>query len=117
MWALVSGKEERDAYAESAADLMRRPVDFKAAMQQALELWPRSCAHNLTAQAVNHQAWLGHAGCCIALNSPEECTRLGWHLLNQREQDEANRVADEVHAIWRHTIYREDDKCLKLDLE
>lgn len=99
MWRIVRG-EDRKGYIFAAADLMRDPPRFKAAMARALEEWPNSCEHNLTAENVNRIAWLGHAGCCIGANSPEEATRAGWHTLNRAEQDEANRVAAEVLEIW-----------------
>lgn len=99
MWKIVRGSKRKD-YIAAAADLMRQPVDFKDAMLTALEQWPKSCEANLTAESVNRIAWLGHAGCCIATGSPEEATRVGWHTLAQDEQDEANRVADEVLRIY-----------------
>jgi len=99
MWAIARGAK-RNQYRDAAADLMRCPAEFKEAMLQAVSDWPNSCLHNLSAEAVNRLAWLGHADCCIATGSPEECTRLGWHTLNKREQDEANRVAQEVLDVW-----------------
>lgn len=99
MWKRPTG-EVRKNHAASAADLMRCPDEFKAAMTQALTLWPKSCLHNLTSLDSNRIAWLGHAGCCIATGSPEECTRVGWHTLTKPEQDEANRVAAEALSLW-----------------
>lgn len=99
MWRVVHGPKTQD-FIDAAADLMRSPEEFKLAMLRAVSDWPISCKVNLTAKGMNRQAWLGHAGCCIAVNSPENCTRLGWHTLSQREQDEANRVADEAIQIW-----------------
>src|SRR5688572_17282691 len=99
MWKRPTGPV-RKGFIEKAADLMRCPDEFKLAMEQALELWHRSCEHSLTALDSNRIAWLGHAGCCVSTGSPEECTRVGWHTLNQEEQDEANRVAGEVLAVW-----------------
>jgi hypothetical protein len=105
MWRNVSG-DKAQSYINAAGDLMRSPEEFKLAMLKAIEEWPISCEVNLTAQGMNRQAWLGHAACCIAVNSPENCTRLGWHTLSQPEQDEANRVADEAIALWEGK-YRE----------
>jgi len=99
MWRILRG-EERKQFITAAADLMRDPSRFRACMARTLEEWPNSCEHNLTAENVNRIAWLGHAGCCIGVNSSEEATRAGWHTLNQAEQDEANRVAKEVLDIW-----------------
>ncbi len=99
MWRIVGGDAGKD-FASAAADLMRDPEAFKASMRKAIMAWPNSCEHNMTAKNVNRQAWLGHAGCCIAVESPEECTRLGWWKLTKEQQDEANRVADEVILEW-----------------
>ena len=99
MWRIVRG-DERKSNIEAAANLMRNSPSFKKAMQEAIETWTNSCQHNLTAENVNRIAWLGHAGCCIGVGSPEENTRAGWHTLNKQEQDEANRVAAEVLAGW-----------------
>lgn len=114
MWKRPTGAV-RKTYVEEAADLMRCPDEFKEAMAQALEIWPKSCAHNLTSLDSNRIAWLGHAGCCIATGSPEECTRVGWHTLDSAEQDEANRVAAEVLAHWDENY--KGEPCSKIQLE
>lgn len=100
MWKIVRG-DRRKSYIEAAADLMKTPDEFKAAMVSAIEQWPKSCAHNFTAEGVNKIAWLGHAGCCISVSSPEDCTRTAWHTLSRQEQDEANRVAAEALEAWK----------------
>lgn len=99
MWRIVRG-EQRMTNARAAADLMRNSPAFLSAMRKALKNWPNSCAHNLSAEGVNKIAWLGHAGNCIGVGSPEENTRIGWHMLNPKEQDEANRVAQLVLDEW-----------------
>jgi len=99
MWRIVRG-EQRIINATNAANLMRNSIAFKAAMMRAVKEWPNSCLQNLTAEGVNKLAWFGHAGNCLAVNSPEENTRIGWHMLNQLEQNEANRVAQEVVDYW-----------------
>lgn len=99
MWRIVGGlKKAKNALA--AAELMRDIAAFEAAMMRALEEWPNSCRHNLTAEDTNRLAWLGHAGCCLAVGSPEENTRTGWHLLNTAEQDAANAAAQKVLDAW-----------------
>lgn len=99
LWRIVRG-EQRKRNVEDAAELMRDTGSFMWAMRQALVKWPRSCVHNLTAENSNRLAWLGHAGCCIALGSPEENTRCAWHTLTKAEQDEANEAAQTVLDEW-----------------
>lgn len=99
MWKRPTGSK-RKQWINEAADLMRCSEEFKVAMASAMEEWPLSCQHNLTSLDSNRIAWLGHAGCCIATGSPEECTRVAWHTLSKDEQDAANQAAAEVLANW-----------------
>ena len=86
MWIVTAG-EKRKEHAKASADLMRDPEAFFQAMMKAVNDWPISCEVNLTASSINQRAWLGHAGCCIAAGSPEDCTRLGWHMLTVLTSD------------------------------
>ena len=99
MWKIVRGvQRERNVF--QAAALMRDIPAFSQAMLQAVHEWQQSCAHNLTSENSNRLAWLGHAGCCIAVMSPEENTRAAWHTLNKVEQDLANEAAQQVLEYW-----------------
>jgi hypothetical protein len=104
MWRIIRG-EARMAFIEAAANLMRAPQAFKEAMLRAVREWPKSCEFNFTSDAVNRIAWLGHAGCCLGVGSPEEATRAGWHTLNESEQDAANLVAAEALSTWEASYY------------
>lgn len=99
MWRIVRGAQ-RMTNARNAAEVMRDTPRFVAAMRRATAEWPKSCEHNLTAEDTNRLAWLGHAGNLLAVNSPEENTRIGWHMLSAPEQDAANRAAREVLDEW-----------------
>lgn len=100
MWRNVSTKE-RDSFAAVTADLMAFPTNFEKAMRRALDEWPNSTEAALTSPSMNHQAWLGHAGCFLATGSPEDATRLGWHQLDGLQQHEANAAADRVIVEWK----------------
>ena len=99
MWKIIRGEDRKSAI-KRAADLMKNASDFQSAMTRALVEWEKSCEVNLTAESVNRIAWLGHAGCCIGVDSPEESTRAAWHTLNKDEQDAANKAAAVVLNIW-----------------
>lgn len=105
MWRIVTG-DTRKPFLEAAAALMNDAPAFKAAMIRAVHEWPNSCEMNFTAPTVNHQAWIGHAGCCIAVNSPEDITRQAWHTLIPAAQDLANQMADDAIDLW-HRLYRQ----------
>lgn len=102
MWRMVA-VEEREGYTEAAANLMRHPAAFTAAMMKALDGWPNSMLAAMTTPSLNRRAFMGHSGCCIGVGSPEELTRLGWHRLNQDEQDAANAAADTIIEAWERS--------------
>src|SRR5271166_5536141 len=78
VWRIAS-KEDREKYLPLAAKLMKCPEDFYKAMVRAITEWPVTSDYHLGNSSMNRQAWIGHAGCCIELGSPEEVTRLAWH--------------------------------------
>jgi hypothetical protein len=99
MWKIVGG-EARKLNAINAANLMRDACFFEKSMMRVLEEWPNSCQQNLSAADNNRIAWLGQAGCFLEASSPEENTRFGWHMLNTKEQEYANKVAQKVLDLW-----------------
>lgn len=99
MWRIVRG-EDRRRFIELSAALMRDCDGFSSAMTRATQEWKKSCEHNLTVEAANRLAWLGHAGCCINHRAPEESTRAAWHTLTPEEQALANEAAGLVLFRW-----------------
>lgn len=110
MWRNVQGIERKE-YVRVASELMRNTDAFYAAMLRASQEWTFSCEAHLSG-GYNRQAWIGHAGCCLATHSPEDVTREAWHTLTQGEQDAANLAADKVLADWDS---RQEDLCQKTD--
>lgn len=65
-------------------------------MRTAVEQWPKSAAHNLTACLGNRFAWLGWAACFIGGGVPAHVTRTAWWQLSEHEREEANESAARV---------------------
>ena len=99
MWRITSSAE-RNEYAQKASELMNDTQAFENAMRKASLEWRFSCEHNLTELSMNRVAWLGHAGCCVALQSPEDATRQGWWMLDSFKQDRANEASARVIREW-----------------
>ena len=99
VWRIAS-KDDREKFIPLAAALMKNYSEFLAAMLAAIVAWPLTSNFHLSNSSLNRQAWIGHVGCCHALNSPEEVTRLAWHTLNTAEQDLANQAADDAIRQW-----------------
>lgn len=99
MWRRPSG-EERNILIAQCKEFMSDTSQFRAAMLRAIEEWPISCEVNFTTKAINRQAWLGHAACCIAIDCPEEPTRAAWWLLTEQQRNDADDAAAEVITIW-----------------
>lgn len=99
MWKQIPIEHRQEKVIRSR-DLMLDIHGFKSAMMRAVDEWPFSCEHNLTASVINHQAWLGHAGCAINHDAPEDLTREAWSMLNVEQQRLANIAADEAKQYW-----------------
>jgi hypothetical protein len=111
MWRLPA-THARDTHIREAEYLMADPDRFYAAMVRALDEWPRSCEVAMTTPGLNRRAWIGHAGCYLAVGSPEETTRLGWHRLDDAAQFSANDAADRAIEVW----HRQQERVQQLDL-
>lgn len=85
---------------DNSALLMIDCKAFESACKRAIDEWPNSCEAAFTASTMNHQAWIGHAGCAINHNASEDLTRLAWRTLTQVQQDAANAAADNAIAYW-----------------
>lgn len=105
MWRAVP-PEDRDDYVVKSIQLMLDCDAFELAMRKAVDEWPFSCEAALSASTMNHQAWIGHAGCAIAHNAPEDLTRQAWRTLTKEQQNAANAAADRVIAYWRENYIR-----------
>ena len=105
MWGNIQPKDH-NLYAEKSADLMREFDAFKQACKTAINIWPNSSLHNLSARCMNRFAWLGHAACYISHQSVEYTTRLGWRMLDNDEQSEANRAASEAIQEWEESCQK-----------
>jgi len=100
MWKQVP-IEDRQMYQDKSAALMIAHDNFEVAMKRAVNEWTFSCEAALTASTMNHQAWMGHAGCAINHNAPEDITRLAWRSLSEEQQTLANLAADRAIEYWR----------------
>lgn len=100
MWLSVP-VSERQALIDQSYNLMLDFDGFYNAMKRVITEWKFSCEAAFTASVINHQAWIGHAGCALNHNAPEELTRLAWRQLAQEQQDLANLAADKVINEWR----------------
>lgn len=104
MWKQVP-IEDRQMYQDKSAVLMIDCVAFESAMKKAVDSWPFSCEAVLSASTMNHQAWMGHAGCAINHNAPEDITRLAWRTLTLEQQNLANNAADRAIKYWRDNYH------------
>lgn len=106
MWASAKTKDY-ELHSERSADLMREYDAFKDACRAVLSEWPNSSMQNLSARCMNRMAWIGHAANWLNHGSVEYTTRMGWRMLDDTEQEIANKAANEIIEEW--------EQCQKLD--
>lgn len=112
MWKQIPVERRERAIAASVS-LMRDVKAFELACDRVVAEWPNSAEANLTASVINHQAWIGHASCCINHGASEDLTRLAWRTLSQDEQDAANAAADRSIDKWRQAYAMENPRNVK----
>ena len=100
MWRSISKQIDRDVLLKKAIEFTGNTDLYGNYMLKVIDQWPFSCEHNLSCNDINKQAWIGHAACCIAINCPEDITRLAWHHLTKKQQDDANLKADKAIEKW-----------------
>lgn len=100
MWRTVPS-EQVEIFATSVQAIITNPDSFRAACMRAVNEWPISCEHNLTAgRGINRSAWLWHAGACIATSASEAITRMVWHRISKDIQSVADSIAAECVVEW-----------------
>lgn len=101
MWDIVS-KEEESILLPRAIQFTGDALLYGSFMLRIVIEWPISCEHNLTNQALNQRAWVGHAATALALNCPEYITRKAWWMLSDQQRIEADAQADNAIHVWNY---------------
>ncbi len=99
MWGRVE-QGKRQEYLDRAIQFTGEARVYGAWMLRVTEKWKYSCEHNLSDTSQNRKAWIGHAACALAFQCPEDIVREAWKHLSERQQIEANAVADLAIALW-----------------
>ncbi len=97
MWGNVDDKED---YLIKAIKFTGNAVLYGSFMNRVVNEWSISCENALTDFSINRKAWIGHAASALALNCPEDITRMAWGKLNEIQQILANREADRAIKRW-----------------
>lgn len=74
--------------------LLSNKYEFCNVMKMVSDKWVVSTAVNLTNKSINRRAWLGAAACCFAHGATEIITRIAWAMLTEKQQSDANAIAD-----------------------
>lgn len=107
----ISGVQ-KDEMINLSVSLLSDAKKFRYVAEQVITEWVYSCEHNLTNEQLNRIAYIGQASCCLAYKVPSTITMEAWSHLTKQQQDEANKVADEILNLW---INKNKQLCLKLD--
>ncbi len=99
MYKTLYGKE-RNIMLNKAITFTGNAKLYGEWMLKVVDEWPICCEQNLTDIHINQQAWIGHAACCMALECPEDLTRIAWGCLSKQQQEEANAQADIAIKVW-----------------
>lgn len=81
---------------KNAKKVLSDPYLFKNILIDLVRQWQISSKVNLTNTGINRRAWLGAAACSFKFNVTETNTRYAWNELNEKQQFEANTIAEEI---------------------
>lgn len=88
-------------------NLLTNEKEFRKALDHIISKWKYSCEHYLTNQSMNRIAYLGQAALCYAKGIPSKY-KSGFNLLNEEQQDKANKIALEYLNKWLKNNGREE---------
>jgi len=97
MWGRV---KDRNQYLKKAIEFTGDAKLYGDNMIKVIEEWKYSCEHNLSHCGQNKQAWIGHAACAFAFGCPEDIVREAWGHLSDKQQIDANEMADRAIEQW-----------------
>jgi hypothetical protein len=95
MYEFPKQKDEQK-YISLAIDVLTNNTLFFNICKEVLINWKISSRVNLTNKQCNRKAWLGQACCNFKYKVPEICTRIAWGKLSINQQNEANKIAEQV---------------------
>lgn len=80
-------------------EFLSNKILFETALMKVITEWKYSCEHYLTNKSMNRIAWLGQAALCYSKGIPSTY-RGGFHLLSEKQQEEANNLALKYLNKW-----------------
>jgi len=89
-------QKDEEKYILLAIEMLTNNELFLNTCKEVLINWTISSRVNLTNKQCNRKAWLGQASCNFKYKVPEICTRIAWGKLNINQQNEANKIAEQV---------------------
>lgn len=93
-------KDEQEVYIRLAYNLLLNPDRLYKAMMNIINAWVYASDVNMSNPSRNKQAFLGQAACCYEFRVPEDLTMIAWNRLTEKQQKEANFIADIVIDEW-----------------
>jgi hypothetical protein len=105
MWGNVKDKKK---WLKKAINFTSQHKLYGSYMQRVIREWPISCENALTDYSMNRKAWIGHAATAMAIQCPEDITRLAWGKLSNEQQFLANKEASRAISMWEDN-YRENN--------
>jgi hypothetical protein len=114
LYELTYAPDEEEYGAVLAKTILCNSEWFKMVASKMVAEWVKSAEFNLTNTSRNRQAWIGQASCCYALGVPDYVTKIGWRMMTNEQQREANKIADQVIEEWEKKQKCQKTTCLNL---
>ncbi|CAB4165180.1 hypothetical protein UFOVP916_64 [uncultured Caudovirales phage] len=101
-------QQDEEKYILLAIEMLTNKELFLNTCKEVLINWTISSSVNLTNKQCNRKAWLGQASCNFKYKVPEICTRIAWGKLSIEQQNEANKIAEQVINSFELNYEKQD---------
>lgn len=91
---------ETEELTNKAKRLLCNSKMFYETALKVITEWTYASEQHLSNTSRNRQAWLGQASCCMKYKVPEHITKYAWRMMTLKQQERANRIADDVIMLW-----------------
>jgi hypothetical protein len=100
MWSKISSKAKEHEMHQEAYLFTKDHAIYGNAMKEVVFEWQNSMLNFLSNMSINRKAYLGHCAVMYKIQIPEYIVRNVWKLLTEKEQNLANKQAENTIKIW-----------------
>jgi len=114
MWSKVGDKQKELEMIHNAYLFTKDHTIYGQAMRDVVFIWQNSMLNFLSNLSINRKAYIGHCAVMYKIKIPEYIVRLAWKQLTEKEQNLANKEAENTIKLWEQWYTKKYMNMLKI---